>query len=483
MIEPKAVTLAAGEKQAFTPADKTFTYTPSKGKMAGNVYTAPWPVLIGKHITVTAPGEGEAVITLTSESSWMAIVVAYWLAVIPFLIWGLAHFWPQAGAESALYISPAAVTLKSGESHRFYATWDSTVRNDVTWSVTGGGTITPTGDYVAPAVTGTEDRAVEVTAKVGDGASQTARALVVVTPADSVIMSPSLAVLKPGESRNFTVAPPAAVFFGVSGAEGSLPAGPGPTKPFTAAASVTGTRQAAISASAGGRIASARVFVTGETGGRDNVICLMWVAALMGAAGAMIGTVRSFVNYVGARSFRASWGLYYLLHPVFAAGLALIVYAGFPSLFGSSDNTCGSATCANVMKVVFYSGLVGLFSDMFLEKLRDVVCNVFSIKDERPDKIADSTKSSSTTAATFNATIQRIEVGADKLTVVGDGFTGDFDATIDGGKRTVTKVNDKQLEIALDPATDTADKKVTVVLVDRATGAASTGREVTLTIT
>ena len=89
MIEPKAVTLAAGEKQTFTPASSQFTHTPSKGTMTGNVYTAPWPVLIGRHITVTAPGEGEAVITLTSESSWMAIVVAYRVAAIPFLIWGL----------------------------------------------------------------------------------------------------------------------------------------------------------------------------------------------------------------------------------------------------------------------------------------------------------------------------------------------------------------------------------------------------------
>jgi hypothetical protein len=116
--------------------------------------------------------------------------------------------------------------------------------------------------------------------------------------------------------------------------------------------------------------------------GKPAAAQLLWLAVVAGAIGSSLGAVRSFVNYVGSRHFAPSWSLYYILHPTFGAGLALLVHMGHRTgMAGASGNANDPAV------VGFYSGLVGLFSDVALQKLRDAVGTIFGMQDQRTDKM------------------------------------------------------------------------------------------------
>ncbi len=106
----------------------------------------------------------------------------------------------------------------------------------------------------------------------------------------------------------------------------------------------------------------------------------------MGALGALLGAMRSFVNFVGSRSFVPSWSFYYLSRPVFGAALALIVF--FAYRIGAVSGL-KSASPADAITAAFVAGLVGLFADTFLQKLKELVTQLFRPEDPRPDKLAN----------------------------------------------------------------------------------------------
>ncbi len=111
---------------------------------------------------------------------------------------------------------------------------------------------------------------------------------------------------------------------------------------------------------------------------------MLWLVFLMGAFGAMLAAVRSFVNFVGSRTFVPSWGFYYLFRPMFGAGLALIVF--FAYRIGAVSGPKGGSS-ADPFTAAFVSGIVGLFADTVLQKLKELVEQLFRPQDTRADKL------------------------------------------------------------------------------------------------
>jgi hypothetical protein len=102
----------------------------------------------------------------------------------------------------------------------------------------------------------------------------------------------------------------------------------------------------------------------------------------MGALGSMLHFASSFADFVGNRTFRASWFWYYLSRPFVGGGLAVIFY------FLCGTGWVAPANPSGLMTVGTVSALVGLFSDKAVRKLSDILDVVLAAKDERKDKVS-----------------------------------------------------------------------------------------------
>ena len=102
---------------------------------------------------------------------------------------------------------------------------------------------------------------------------------------------------------------------------------------------------------------------------RNSEIRLIIVVALAGALGALVHGIRSLAWYVAKRKFEESWLLWYLMLPFVGSVLAFIFYvvirAGFfaPGADVSQTSPYGFVALA---------GLVGMFSEQAVLKLKDV---------------------------------------------------------------------------------------------------------------
>ncbi|KYK30979.1 MAG: hypothetical protein HXS48_00440 [Theionarchaea archaeon] len=99
------------------------------------------------------------------------------------------------------------------------------------------------------------------------------------------------------------------------------------------------------------------------------------IVAVMGALGGLVYSITLFAHYVGRKEFETSYGCWYVLRPLIGAILAVIFYLGFRGAFftfsaGTQD--------LNVSGVAALGGIVGIFSQETMEKLRDVAENLFS---------------------------------------------------------------------------------------------------------
>jgi hypothetical protein len=109
---------------------------------------------------------------------------------------------------------------------------------------------------------------------------------------------------------------------------------------------------------------------------------LLAFVMVMGALGSMLHFASSFADYVGNRTFKASWFWYYVSRPFVGGGLAVIFY------FLCGTGWVVPANPSGVMTVGTVSALVGLFSDKAMRKLSDILDVVLAAKDERKDKVS-----------------------------------------------------------------------------------------------
>ncbi len=102
---------------------------------------------------------------------------------------------------------------------------------------------------------------------------------------------------------------------------------------------------------------------------------LFLVVALTGALGSMVHTLRSFYWYIGNRDMVWSWVIMYVLLPFVGATLGLVFYFVIRGGFFSPQTTVQQTSPFGFAAL---SGLVGLFSEQAVLKLKAVADTLFA---------------------------------------------------------------------------------------------------------
>ena len=495
-VRPEAVTLMSREAQAFTAdAPVTWAISPSRGRIneRTGLYKAPSFIWISRSLSVIAYEDkqkkeeyGRATVYLTASPLWMACVGAFWILLFPLLIFGLLTSWPPLAQPPRLEIYPSVVTLDGNKTVQFGTRIFGSQDQSVTWSATDG-LITPTGSFTTPAqaavATPTQPAVatlgahrVTVTATRNADHSQSATALVIVQ-APELNVKPPVIELRGRKPFSFQA-------FGPTGQEskvnwslfgdGSLNGGT-----YTAPDKITRSSVAVVTATdpaSPSRQASATVFLTpGDQAGwgddgdpRARDMSLLKLVLIMGALGAALGAVRSFAAFLGNRTFKASWGFYYFSRPVFGAGVAILVYFAYRigAVTGFKDTSPADPYAA-----AFVAGLVGLFADTVLGKLKELIDTLFKVQEPHADKMSGTAPAPVIDSATGSA--------ASGFTVSGSNFVSGSTVLVDGQIRTTKFEGATKLTAAPDTAHDTKDTKV-ALSVRNPDGSESDKKDVTI---
>lgn len=117
---------------------------------------------------------------------------------------------------------------------------------------------------------------------------------------------------------------------------------------------------------------------------------VLLLALLAGALGAAIHIFSSLSGFVGNRTFKVSWLMWYILRMPTGALLGLFLTLG---LQGGLPVEQVSFDGANPFQMCFLAGLAGLFSRNALDKLEDVFETLFKTdkNDDRKDNMDSST--------------------------------------------------------------------------------------------
>jgi len=114
---------------------------------------------------------------------------------------------------------------------------------------------------------------------------------------------------------------------------------------------------------------------------------LLLLVALGGFLGNMIHIASSFTAYVGARKYRRSWTLWYIVKPFTASALAMALYFAFRANFLSSSNDSNSINPYGILTLAM---MTGMFTEAATRKLKELFDALFKPKDAGlPDKLDD----------------------------------------------------------------------------------------------
>lgn len=122
-------------------------------------------------------------------------------------------------------VSPSAVSVPVSQTQAFAATVTGTSSTGVTWSVTGGGTITTSGLYTAPSTVPSPDQVTVTAASKAEPAKSGSAAVTITTQTNSVVsVSPSAVSVEVFATQQFSAAinsqPSTAVTWEVNGVTG-----------------------------------------------------------------------------------------------------------------------------------------------------------------------------------------------------------------------------------------------------------------------
>jgi RHS repeat-associated protein len=184
-VSPSTASLNAGQTKQFTSSVNsanpavTWSISPaSVGSISSNgLYTAPTSISTQQTVIVTATSQND------SSKTASATVALY----------------PQF----TLSVSPVSSTLYANGTQQFAATVTNTSNTAVTWSVSGGGTITSAGLYTAPASVNAQ-QTVTVSATSQANPSITATASLTLMPPVTVTLSPTTATLYASQTQQLT---------------------------------------------------------------------------------------------------------------------------------------------------------------------------------------------------------------------------------------------------------------------------------------
>jgi len=323
-------------------------------------------------------------------------------------------------------IKPQIQTLTNGQSWQFElvgAAGAPVAPTGWTVSPTGAGTISARGGlYTAPAVINAEVQAT-VQATLPDGSVEEAAVRLVPL---AVVLLPTAVSLREGETQRFDAAVPGDpangvrwnIAPGLGTMEGGLYTAPTPNLEDRE------VQVTAISVIDPRRVATAKVSLQSKppwmgvpiglfvylvaifslvalllslwpsTVDADQVktwwgavvyreVDMLLLVLIAGALGSFAHGARSFVDFVGNRTLRASWSAWYLLYPFIGATLALIFYLAVRG--GFMTTSAGSTgKDVNLYGLTAISGLVGMFSKQATTKLSELFSTLF--KTDKDDK-------------------------------------------------------------------------------------------------
>ncbi|WP_321477493.1 hypothetical protein [uncultured Paludibaculum sp.] len=441
------------------------------------LYQAPLFRWSSADVKITAKVEGdanaggEAAITLSATPSWLTLLSAFWVLTFGVTIGMLFYLWPAPPPPIGVEVYPPAVTLSPGKVQQFEARVLGAPDQTVIWTSVGG-TISPTGLFTAPSPL-KEGETPRIIATLASDSKFSAAAQVIMST-EQLVMTRSLASaaqMAAGSGIQFEAhgdSEKAAEGLSWITTEGTVDKKSGlftvPEYSHTGRAVVT-----AFDPKNPNRKASAVVLLRGgfpsDVSSQDRNLTGLLIAFWAGALGAALGALRSFVGFVGNRKFVASWGVYYLSRPVFGAGLALLVHFGYR--MGAFNASPGSSPM-DPASAAFIGGIVGLFADDVLGKLKDFVDRFLQMSEPRTDKMkqdAGTTAAAAPAPSISSATASR---AAGTVVVTGQNYTAASKVHIDGTARTTTFISATSVSAPLD-ATKNVGDDVKVVVVNSPT--------------
>ena len=110
------------------------------------------------------------------------------------------------------------------------------------------------------------------------------------------------------------------------------------------------------------------------------------IVMISGALGAFVHIATSFASYAGNRTLSPSWVWWFMLRPAIGAAMALIAYFVLRSGLLLDGNL---GTDVTPFGIAALSGLVGLVSKQFIDKLKNVSDSAFDTDqdEQRTDKL------------------------------------------------------------------------------------------------
>ncbi len=483
MVKPEsAIVLPRGEQEfeVETQGHVDWSLEPSLGTITKShshpgkaVYRAPFFTWSSADVKVTAKVKdddaagGQAAIILSSTPTWLVALSLFWVAIFSLAIWMLFRIWPAPPAPIAVEVFPPAVTLQPDKAQQFEARVSGVADQAVTWT-SSAGSITPAGLFTAPSDL-KEDAAITITASRAADAKQSAVAQVIGAK-EQLVMTKSLILasqIVPGtkvqlEARGNAEKPAEGLLWVTT--DGTIDAKTGvltiPNKPWPWRVVVTALdpskpmRKASAVVALGGGMASSSTEDRNRAG--------MWIAFLMGGLGAALGALRSFVGFAGNRKFVSSWGLFYLSRPIFGAGLALLVHFGYR--MGAFNAQPGSSPM-DPANAAFIGGIVGLFADDVLGKLKDFVDRFLQMSEPRTDKMKHDGEAPK--APVIKSVVATVSSGM--IVVNGENFVKEQSAIhIDGAPQPTTFTNANVVSAKLNSSKKAGDV-LKVIVVNSAT--------------
>lgn len=439
------------------------------------IYTSPATIKMPQSVIVTATTKSgqsaTATIDLTDAPArifwlgWYAIAVGLLLAIGILAAWNHLYRPPS---PPLVIVNPPLVTLDPNRDDKF--TFVVTVlgdsKNSVTWSVEGGGEIDSSGTFrqkLDPAAG--IDKVVKITARSIADPTRTGAASVHLLSGQHLEITPQPAFVFASQQVPFRT-PNAQAKWSVSRSDiASIT----PDGIFTAG--VPDHAPALVQVTAWGATpheqAAVAVAITSPSGASNfGNWPLMLFVIMCGALGSMVYYATSFVGYVGNKTFRSSWFWFYISRPFVGGALAVIFF------FIVGSGMISGTTVGELMKIGMVSALVGLFSDKAVKKLSDVLDVLLATKDDRKDKIKDTSPQTAATSVTPVAMLPKIDSSNPpsispnmpaSIEIKGANFKAGFKVKLNGQDGTPTQPTEHSFKLDI-PAAQALSPKVTITV-------------------
>jgi hypothetical protein len=407
-VTPNNVSLRARQTQVFhiegANGPIKWSIEPRTGRINEHgVYTAPLLIARTANVTVQA-NEGTqfdaANVTLDPAWFWIHWLGAYWVAgaaiLLAILLWRWERLCPSC-RPAELLLTPPLATVTASQPVRFTAT------APVTWQ----DNMNSSGLYIAPQVA-PPNPSINITATAVADPKKIASASLIWSSDIGMTLQPQNAVLDAGGKLDFSpilTAPPdkdgqsvlskawvewlqPPIGNIVPGVNGTAVYIVGDVKRATTIMIMANVRVP------GGPPRPAGAYLTllpklprnaCAEDGTPNTASLIALIALAGALGGLIHGASSFAIFAGNRQFKASWTWWYVLRPVLGAAVALVVYLVVRSGVGTGDLSLSGADC---LKTAGFAGLIGMFAEPAMLKLKDIFNTIFTPRDDpRKDEL------------------------------------------------------------------------------------------------